>query len=230
MQSTVAIRLQDASSSVVAAHRAERLCRPLTGLAGQMSRVGLSRSMIRFARTSLISRCRGTGSEFPVRGLWQISWRPPSRSKTQPIVSNLQTRSRCFTRTPAPQPSGSPDILGAKEHEQVAQVRLEIGEIVALRPVVGVVVQEAEAATVRFLPVCEACLHDRKRTMSDETEREAAGHPSPWPATGADLPSGAVPDTARQEPRPPTEPRPSGGSPSHNGSPCWCVCSCRRSQ
>jgi hypothetical protein len=43
---------------------------PSTLMFANQSQEGLRRVMIRLARISLTSRCRGTGSEFPVLGLW----------------------------------------------------------------------------------------------------------------------------------------------------------------
>ena len=35
----------------------------------------------------------------------------------------------------------------------------QIGEVITLRPMVWVIIEEAKIAAVRFLPVCELCLH-----------------------------------------------------------------------
>jgi hypothetical protein len=58
------------------------------------------------ARCSLISRCRGTGWETPVRGFRYQSCRPPWRTKTHPNPSIARTRSTRFTGPPAHRPYG----------------------------------------------------------------------------------------------------------------------------
>jgi hypothetical protein len=68
-----------------------------------------------FARFSLISVCRGTGCDMPVRGLRNQSCLPPCRTNWHPVSCKRVTSSRRFKGESVRQPGGRLECLRSSD-------------------------------------------------------------------------------------------------------------------
>src|ERR1039458_10132229 len=87
------------------------------------------------ARFSLISLCRGTGCDTPVRGLRHTLRRPPCLTSTYPRSPTRRIRSCCFIQAPIPPLSAPPPLRRLSSRQKDLRGGLE--DLPSSRPACG---------------------------------------------------------------------------------------------